>query len=83
MYDRRNRGLQPGKSTYHVMPKTVVINDYSVIMDLVNKKNNVLFTAKIQALEDNTARIQINEKSPLRPRYEVCDVLVGEPITKK
>ena len=82
-YNRRNRALKPGKSLYHVIPETVVSNNSSVAMDLVNKQNNVLFTAKIQALKDNTIRIQINEKSPLRPRYEVQDALVGKPKTEK
>jgi len=65
------------------MPETVVLSDSSVTMDILNKQNDVLFTAKIQALEDNTARIQINEKSPLHQRYEVQGVLVAEPKTEK
>ena len=82
-FSRRNRALEAGDSPYHVIPETVVLSDSSVTMDLVNKQNDVWFTAKIQALEDNTARIQINEKSPLRPRYEAQDVLVGEPKTER
>ena len=65
------------------MPETVILSDSSATMDIMNKQNDVLFTAKIQALEDNTARIQINEKSPLHQRYEVQGVLVGEPKTAK
>lgn len=61
----------------------MVYSDSSVTMDIVNKLTNVWFTAKIQALKDDTARIQINEKSPLHPRYETQDVLVGEPQTEK
>ena len=80
---RRNCALEAGDSPYHVIPETVAFSDSSVTMDLVNKQNDVWFTAKIQALEDNTARIQINEKSPLRPRYEAQDVLVGEPKTER
>ena len=52
-------------------------------MDIINKQNDMLFTAEIYALEDNTARIRINEKSPLHPRYEVQGVLVGEPKADK
>ena len=80
---RRNRALKAGESPYHVIPETVVLSDSSVTMDLVNKQNDVWFTAKIQALEDDTARIQINEKSPLRPRYEAQGILVGEPKTER
>ena len=80
---RRNRALEAGESPYHVIPETVVLSDSSVTMDLVNKQNDVWFTAKIFALEDDTARIQINEKSPLRPRYEAQGILVGDPKAEK
>ncbi|XP_065920024.1 neutral alpha-glucosidase AB-like [Dysidea avara] len=76
---KRNRALEPGESQYHVLPDTVVLSDSSVTMDVINKQNDVLFTAEIHALEDNTARIRINEKSPLHPRYGVQGVLIGEP----
>ena len=66
-----------------MIPETVILSDSSVTMDLVNKQNDVWFTTKIQALQANTARIQINEKSPLRPRYEAQGVLVGEPNPEK
>ena len=66
-----------------MIPETVVLSDSSVAMDIINKQNDVLFTAEIYALEDNTARIKINEKSPLHPRYEVQGVLVGEPKSEK
>ena len=66
-----------------MIPETVVLSDSSVTMDLVNKQNDVWFTAKIFALEDNTARIQINEKSPLHPRYEAQGILIGDPKAEK
>ena len=37
----------------------------TLVVDIVNKQNDVLFTAKAQSLEDNTARIQITITSPL------------------
>ena len=66
-----------------MLPDTVVLSDSSVTMDVINKQNDVLFTAEIHALEDNTARIRINEKSPLHPRYGVQGVLIGEPKADK
>ena len=80
---RRNHALEAGDSPYHVIPEIVVLSDSSVTMDLVNKQNDIWFTGKIQALEDNIARIQINEKSPLRPCYEAQDVLVSDPKTER
>lgn len=75
--------MEAGESPYHVIPETVVLGDSSVTMDIINKQNDVLFVTKIQALKDNTARIKINEKSPLHERYEAQGVLVGEPKTEK
>ena len=66
-----------------MIPENVIFSDYSVTMDLVNKQTDVWLTAKIQALEVNMARIQINEKSPLCPHYEAQGVLVGEPNPEK
>ena len=46
----------------------------SVTMDLVNKQNNLWFTAKIQALEDNITKIWISEKL----FHEAQDVVIGK-----
>ena len=43
-------------------------------MDLVNKQNNLWFTTKIQALEDNTTKIQISEKL----FHEAQNIVIGK-----
>lgn len=34
---------------------------------------------ELSGLRENTTRIRIRELHPLRPRFEVPDVLLGEP----
>ena len=43
-------------------------------MDLLNKQNNLWFTTKIQALEDNTTKIQISEKL----FHEAQNIVIGK-----
>ena len=52
-------------------------------MDIVNgeREGAGALRAELVALEGNMFRLKINEKNPLRPRYEVQDALVGEPAT--
>lgn len=47
-------------------------------MQLKNKDNGKLFKLEIYMLLDNTIRLKINELNPLKPRYEVKDVVVKE-----
>jgi alpha 1,3-glucosidase len=38
--------------------------------DIENTNNKILFTLDVTILQDNTARVQINEKTPLHQRYD-------------
>ncbi|KAI9307319.1 glycosyl hydrolases family 31-domain-containing protein [Cunninghamella echinulata] len=38
--------------------------------DIQNKETNILFTLDMTLLQDNTVRVQINEKTPLHQRYD-------------
>jgi len=42
-------------------------------------KSHVKFQLDLFTLEHNSLRVKINEINPLRKRYEVEHVLVGEP----
>jgi hypothetical protein len=42
-------------------------------------KSHVKFQLDLYTLEHNSLRVKINEINPLRKRYEVQSVLVGEP----
>lgn len=48
-------------------------------MLLHNLKSHVKFKLDIFTLEHNSLRVKINERNPIRKRYEVQDSLVGEP----
>lgn len=52
-------------------------------MDIINKRNDVLLTVEIYSLVDNTFRVKINEKNPIKQRYEVEGSLAKEPELKR
>ena len=79
-YCRRNRGLSPGEeSSYYVDPASVRIEESGCKMDLLNRETNVALTVEIYSLVDNGFRLKMNEKTPIRKRYEVEGSLVKEP----
>ena len=80
---RRNRALTPGPSQYAVSPESILIEDSGCKMDVVNKKTGVVLRAELYTLSDNMIRLKINEKNPLRQRYQVEGSLVGEPKRDK
>ena len=75
---RRNRDLQGGQLSFKVVPGSLSADQSVVRFDLINAKE-ISFTAELHSLSDNTARLLVNEKAPLYPRYQVKDSLVGEP----
>ena len=78
---RRNRGIPVGQSPYVVLPDTVNCLESSLEADVYNKRTQVTLVLSLDILENNTVRFKINERDPLRPRFQVQDVLVGEPKT--
>lgn len=76
-----NRAIQPGDSPYLVVKDSIAFTESSFDVHLLNKKSNVLLNLKLQTLQKNTARFRITEVNPIRPRYEVKDVLIKEPVT--
>jgi hypothetical protein len=42
-------------------------------------KSHVKFQLDLYTLEHNSLRVKINEVNPIRKRYEVENVLVGQP----
>jgi len=73
--------MTPGDSAYSVQAGTVNLQANAVTMDVLNKNNNVLLAVTITALEGSTARVRIEEKTPLKPRYEVKEVVL--PLTEQ
>lgn len=68
---------------YVVEPSSLMFEDSVCKMDLINQQSGVVLKAELYALDDNMFRVKVNEKNPLRPRYEVQGSLIGEPKLRK
>ncbi|XP_053553897.1 neutral alpha-glucosidase C isoform X2 [Bombina bombina] len=80
---RRQKLLQPGQSLYQAQLDTLTIDENSATFQILHQATKVPLQVCIIALEGDIFRIKINEVSPLKPRYEVADVLVRKPVTKR
>lgn len=61
-------------SPYTLLQDTIQFNEDDtkgshIKADIENTDTKIIFTLDVTLLQDNTARVQVNEKSPLRPRY--------------
>lgn len=75
--------MQPGQSPFELHLNTLKVHSSNLEIELVNTKKLVKFKFELFALADGTFRMKINELAPLKPRYEVQYVLVGEPVLEK
>ncbi|XP_064293516.1 neutral alpha-glucosidase AB isoform X2 [Phalacrocorax carbo] len=80
---RRQRGLQPGRSPYRALLESLQLGPDAATLHLVNEATKVPLLLEVWGLQGNTTRIRIKELNPLRPRFEVPDVLVAEPPTER
>ena len=80
---RRNRRIQPGSSSFAVLSDSVKFDDGSISAKVINSNTNVTLSLIIDTLQENTARIRINEIDPIRPRHVVLESLVKEPSRAK
>ncbi|XP_074986594.1 neutral alpha-glucosidase AB isoform X2 [Caretta caretta] len=78
---KRQRSVKPGSSPYRALLESLQLSQDSMKLQLVNEVNKVPLLLELCGLQGNMTRIKINELSPLRPRYEVPDVLVRDPPT--
>ncbi|KAI9311317.1 glycosyl hydrolases family 31-domain-containing protein [Dichotomocladium elegans] len=71
-------------SPYKLMTESVLLDDSHVYADIQNTETDVILTLDVHVLQDNTARVRINEKNPLKARYEdhIQYTLVGEPVAQ-
>eukprot|EP01137_Pigoraptor_chileana_P034251 Opistho-2@26520 len=75
---KRNRNMATDQSLFKVLPESIKAHQTSMSMDLVNTQTSVLFTLDILLLDQSMVRFKVAEKTPLKPRYEVKDVVVGD-----
>ncbi|XP_053330417.1 neutral alpha-glucosidase C [Spea bombifrons] len=80
---RRQQCLPPGQSLYHARLDTLMVEDSGATFQILHQETKVPLQVELNALKGGIFRLKINEVSPLRPRYEVPDVLVGEPATER
>jgi alpha 1,3-glucosidase len=81
---RRNRAYADDSnfnSPYTLVKDSILLTKDKVHVDIKNTETNILLTLDLHVLKDNTARVRINEKSPIKARYDdhVKFTLVGEP----
>ncbi|KAI9266106.1 glycosyl hydrolases family 31-domain-containing protein [Sporodiniella umbellata] len=80
---RRHRAYadQVTESPYRLLTDTVLLNNDHVYAEVLNQDTEVHLTLDVHILQDNTARVRINEKAPIRPRYDehIQHTLQGQP----
>lgn len=77
----RCRKVEPGNSVFEVVPGTVQTFRDHVNVDLINRENQHQFVLKLESVQGNTFHLEIDEKTPLQPRYRVVDALKGPVST--
>ncbi|KAM8781438.1 neutral alpha-glucosidase C isoform 1-T1 [Rhynchonycteris naso] len=78
---RRQKQQLSKKSTYQALLDSVTIGKDSTRFQIINEATKVPLLAEVFVLEGNIFRLKINEETPLKPRYEVPDVLTSKPST--
>lgn len=76
---RRNRRIEPGNSPYAVDLNSARLENGVLNINVLNTRTGILLKLELYALQNHMVRMKINEVSPLKPRYEVPDVLVEDP----
>lgn len=72
-------------SPYTLVKDSILLSKDKIYADIKNTKTNVLLTLDLHILKDNTARVRINEKAPIKTRYDEHQkyTLFGEPELKE
>ncbi|XP_006831953.1 PREDICTED: neutral alpha-glucosidase C [Chrysochloris asiatica] len=78
---RRQKKQLSKKSTYRALLDSVRIGKDSTNFQIINEATKIPLLAEVYGLKGNIFRIKINEEAPLKPRYEVPDVLTSKPST--
>ncbi|XP_056365904.1 LOW QUALITY PROTEIN: neutral alpha-glucosidase AB [Oenanthe melanoleuca] len=75
---RRQRRIQPGNSPYRALLESLELGPDVAKIQLVNELTQVPLLLEVWGLTGNVTRLRIQELAPLRPRFQVPDVLLGE-----
>lgn len=82
MLVRRCRKVEGGDSPYELQLSTTKTFPDHITVDVLNKDNDQVFVLKLVGLKGNKFHVEIDEKTPLKPRYRVVDALNGNPPTE-
>ncbi|XP_032939455.1 neutral alpha-glucosidase AB isoform X2 [Catharus ustulatus] len=80
---RRQRRIQPGNSPYRALLESLELGPDVAKIQLVNEVTQVPLLLELWGLTGNVTRLRIQELAPLRPRFQVPDVLLGEPPAER
>lgn len=78
---RRQKQQLSKKSTYQALLDSATTGKDSTKFQIINEATKVPLLAEVYGIEGNIFRLKINEETPLKPRYEVPDVLTSKPST--
>jgi alpha 1,3-glucosidase len=77
---RRLRAETPGNSPYSVDLSTLTTSATTVEVVVNNDHLGIKFRLEIFGLKDQTFRFKMREAFPIAQRFEVPEVLVGDPV---
>ncbi|XP_048188841.1 neutral alpha-glucosidase C isoform X1 [Perognathus longimembris pacificus] len=72
---RRQKQQLSKNNTYRALLDTVTTGEDSTKFQIINEVTKIPLLAEVYGVERNIFRLKINEKTPLKPRYEVPDVI--------
>ncbi|XP_054421516.1 neutral alpha-glucosidase C [Pteronotus mesoamericanus] len=78
---RRQKQQLSKKSTYQALLDSATTSKDSTSFRIISEATKVPLLAEVFGIEGNIFRLKINEETPLKPRYEVPDVLTNKPNT--
>ncbi|XP_074222053.1 neutral alpha-glucosidase C isoform X2 [Camelus bactrianus] len=78
---RRQKQRLTEKAAYQALLDSVTTGKDSTRFQIINEVAKVPLLAEVYGIEGNIFRLKINEETPLKPRYEVPDVLTSKPST--
>ncbi|XP_045627336.1 neutral alpha-glucosidase C isoform X1 [Ursus americanus] len=78
---RRQKQQLSRRSTYQASLDSATTGKDSTKFRIINETTKVPLLVEVYGIEGNIFRLKINEETPLKPRYEVPDVLTSKPST--
>lgn len=77
-YRRQKQQLSKKNTTYRALLDSVTTDKDSTKFQITNEATKSRLLAEVHGIEKNIFRLKINEETPLRPRYEVPDVITSK-----